>query len=218
MIIKNLTKVANRLDSLGLTKEADYLDAIIKKLAAEPDPEISKALKRESDLFFSSADPRWVDTNMPMEKVDNDFNRRFHPENFQTPSSRSPIEPDPIKNVNSYLDMENLEDLKDKKDFFYFLADNIGNADRLANPVDISFLGPPKFITREDRTADFLSNPSFKRLHDKYGQPIIDALWKYIDEAAQLHKERISGDSDKRFQAFQDLRELKNKITRLRNS
>ena len=37
-MIKNLVKVANRLDSLGLTKEADTLDAIIRKLSAEADP------------------------------------------------------------------------------------------------------------------------------------------------------------------------------------
>lgn len=182
MIIKNLTKVANRLDSLGLTKEADYLDSIIRKLAAEGDQGISEALESQ-----------------PL-------------------SSSSPTEPNPIKNVNSYLDMENLEDLKDKKDFFYFLAGEIDNADRLANPVDISFLGPPKIPTRGDISLGFLRDRHFERLYDKYGQPIMDALWRYIDEAAQLHKESISRDSNKSFQAFQDLRELKNKITRLRNS
>jgi hypothetical protein len=208
MIIKNLTKVANRLDSLGLTKEADYLDSIIRKLAAEGDQGISKALKRESDLFFESADPtRWVDTNMPMEKVDNYFNRRFHPENFQ-----------PIKSVNSYLDMENLKDLKDKKDFFSFLAGKIDRAKYLAEPEDISFLGPPKIPTREEISSGFLMDRDFMRLHDKYGQPIIDALWRYIDEASELFKEKISGDPNKRFQAFEDLRELKRKITTLGNS
>lgn len=206
-MIKNLIKVANRLDSLGLTKEADYLDSIIRKLAAEPDPEISKALKRESDLFFSSADPRWVDTNMPMEKVDNDFNRRFHPENFQTPSSSSPIEPDPLQSVSSYLDMENLDDSKDKKDFFFFLAGLIPNADKLANPEDISFLGPPKIPTREEISYDFLTDRDFKRLHDKYGQPVIDALWKYIDEAASMMAKG----------QYMDLMALKGKITGLRS-
>jgi hypothetical protein len=32
-MIKDLIKIANRLDSLGLTKEADFLDSIIKKVA-----------------------------------------------------------------------------------------------------------------------------------------------------------------------------------------
>ena len=33
-MLKNLIKVANRLDNLGLSKEADLLDSIIKKIAA----------------------------------------------------------------------------------------------------------------------------------------------------------------------------------------
>jgi hypothetical protein len=32
-MLKDLIKVSNRLDSLGLTKEADYLDSVIKKLS-----------------------------------------------------------------------------------------------------------------------------------------------------------------------------------------
>ena len=35
-MLKNLVKIANRLDGLGLTKEADLLDSIIRKLAAPP--------------------------------------------------------------------------------------------------------------------------------------------------------------------------------------
>lgn len=38
-MIKDLTKVANRLDSLGLTKEADFLDNLILKFAEEEDEE-----------------------------------------------------------------------------------------------------------------------------------------------------------------------------------
>jgi len=33
----DLVKLANRLDSLGLTKEADYLDAILRKMGGEGD-------------------------------------------------------------------------------------------------------------------------------------------------------------------------------------
>tara|TARA_B100000131_G_scaffold175032_1_gene169115 strand:- start:10246 stop:10653 length:408 start_codon:yes stop_codon:yes gene_type:complete len=36
-MIKELTKLANHLDSKGLRKEADYLDAVIRKIAAEPE-------------------------------------------------------------------------------------------------------------------------------------------------------------------------------------
>jgi len=32
-MLKDLIKVSNRLDALGLTKEADYLDSVIKKLS-----------------------------------------------------------------------------------------------------------------------------------------------------------------------------------------
>jgi hypothetical protein len=35
-MIKQLTKLANHLDSKGLIKEADYLDAVIRKNAAQP--------------------------------------------------------------------------------------------------------------------------------------------------------------------------------------
>ena len=35
-MLKNLVKIANRLDELGLTKDADLLDSIIRKLAAPP--------------------------------------------------------------------------------------------------------------------------------------------------------------------------------------
>ncbi|RPG05708.1 MAG: hypothetical protein CBE07_001585 [Pelagibacteraceae bacterium TMED247] len=37
MILKNLIKISNDLDSAGLTKEADYLDAVVRKLAMDPD-------------------------------------------------------------------------------------------------------------------------------------------------------------------------------------
>ena len=37
-MIKELTKLANHLDAKGLTKEADYLDAVIRKNAERPIP------------------------------------------------------------------------------------------------------------------------------------------------------------------------------------
>jgi len=159
-MIKDLIKVANRLDSLGLAKEADHLDAIIKKLASEPG----------------------------------------------------------LENVNSYLDMENLEDSKDKKDFFLFVAKKIDDADIIAYPEDISFIGPPKFFTREDRIAEYLiMDRDFKRLHDKYGQPVIDAFWRYIDKAADIISRFKDPNPDNEWIAREDLRALNNKITRLRN-
>lgn len=47
-MIKELTKVANHLDKLGLTKEADYLDRIIFKIAAS-DSAASDLVTREID-------------------------------------------------------------------------------------------------------------------------------------------------------------------------
>ena len=184
-MIKNLVKVANRLDSLGLTKEADTLDAIIRKLSAEADP------------------TRLVDTSMR-----------------ETLSSDTPAAPDPLQNVVSYLDLEHLEDTKDKKEFFFFLADLIDRAEDLAKPSrDISFIGPPIIVKREDTSNNFKTDRNFKRLYDKYGQPIIDALWRYIDEAAGYFSQINDGtlDGSTRDKAFGNLRELKNKITRLRN-
>ena len=35
-MLKELIKITNTLDQRGLTKEADYLDAVIRKLAAKP--------------------------------------------------------------------------------------------------------------------------------------------------------------------------------------
>lgn len=36
-MIKNLTKIANKLDQIGLTKEADILDSVIRKLSQSAD-------------------------------------------------------------------------------------------------------------------------------------------------------------------------------------
>jgi len=200
-VIKNLVKVANRLDSLNLTKEADTLDTIIRKLSAELNPDITESLKGESDLYLESADPRWVDTSMP-----------------KTRSSNAPAAPDPLQSVVSYLDVENLEDPKDKRDFFSFLAGLIDNAEYLAKPSeDISFFGPPVIITRESKSNNFKEDRDFKRLYNKYGQTIIDALWKYIDEAAEILSGLKDPDPDKRRKADENLRELKKKITTLRN-
>ncbi len=41
-MIKGLIKIANKLDSIGLVKEADILDLIITKIANDPDFESSR--------------------------------------------------------------------------------------------------------------------------------------------------------------------------------
>jgi hypothetical protein len=49
-MIKQLTKLANHLDSKGLSKEADYLDAVIRKIA-EVDEEEQSVLDRLRSIF-----------------------------------------------------------------------------------------------------------------------------------------------------------------------
>jgi len=50
-MIKDLIKVATKLDSLGLTREASYLDSLIRKIAAEgsDDPDYDYAMTLKSD-------------------------------------------------------------------------------------------------------------------------------------------------------------------------
>lgn len=51
-MLKDLVKLANHLDSRGLAKEADYLDAIIRKKLASESPSEKEELERkfESEL------------------------------------------------------------------------------------------------------------------------------------------------------------------------
>ena len=44
-MVKDLIKVATKLDSLGLTREASYLDSLIRKIAGE-DPDYNEHLKK----------------------------------------------------------------------------------------------------------------------------------------------------------------------------
>ena len=46
-MIKQLINLANHLDKKGLLKEADYLDAVISKLANERDPSV---VEKEKEL------------------------------------------------------------------------------------------------------------------------------------------------------------------------
>lgn len=54
-MLKELVKIANKLDFLGLTKEADILDSEIFKLAAEDDvPKTKEEIEKEKDLHATS--------------------------------------------------------------------------------------------------------------------------------------------------------------------
>jgi hypothetical protein len=60
-MIKDLARVANRLDGLGLTKEADFLDALIKKIAQE-ESQFSKAIEvtqDEAESWQEDVTRRW---------------------------------------------------------------------------------------------------------------------------------------------------------------
>ena len=46
-MINELIKIATHLDRRGLTKEADYLDAVIKKYAYDCSPEIPLGLEED---------------------------------------------------------------------------------------------------------------------------------------------------------------------------
>ena len=48
-MIKQLIKLANHLDKKGLAKEADYLDAVIRKIAEEMSDEERKKLTPPPD-------------------------------------------------------------------------------------------------------------------------------------------------------------------------
>ena len=52
--IATLAKIANRLDSIGLTREADVLDSFIRKIAAEPIPVQDPAYPEEEEDDYGS--------------------------------------------------------------------------------------------------------------------------------------------------------------------
>ena len=55
-MLKGLMKVANKLDSIGLTKEADTIDALIRKIVASENNLLinSSEEEKESDLKQSA--------------------------------------------------------------------------------------------------------------------------------------------------------------------
>jgi hypothetical protein len=57
-MLSDLSKVANKLDEVGLTKEADFLDSIITKLASEV-PVSDNLLKEELNYVVPVWSPEW---------------------------------------------------------------------------------------------------------------------------------------------------------------
>ena len=158
-MIKDLIKIANGLDALGLRVEADTIDGLIKRLAQQ----------------------------------------------------------DPVQSVNSYIDPEGLPE-EDRKEFFLYLSYKIDRADELANPEPTySFGGFSRPITRETLSSGFLTDRDFNKLYEKYGEAIIDALWKYIDNTADILERRRSSNPSERDRANDEFDDLKWKITKLRS-
>jgi hypothetical protein len=55
-MIKDLVKIANKLDSLGLKKEADFLDSLIKKMAGNSSHRINvEELSTEAPIGFTES-------------------------------------------------------------------------------------------------------------------------------------------------------------------
>jgi hypothetical protein len=63
-MIKRLVKLSNHLDKKGLLKEADYLDAVIRKIALTPEAEAPAAEAGEADLTAGPA-IKWFHLNDP---------------------------------------------------------------------------------------------------------------------------------------------------------
>ena len=61
-MIKELTKLANHLDAKGLRREADYLDAVIRKIA-EVDEEEQSVLDRLRSMFSKRDPPHSANNN-----------------------------------------------------------------------------------------------------------------------------------------------------------
>ena len=71
-MIKHLIKLTNYLDSKGLRKEADYLDAMIRKLAAEKEITTEERLSMPEGSHTQHVEAKEELTKMFMEYLDSD--------------------------------------------------------------------------------------------------------------------------------------------------
>jgi hypothetical protein len=67
-MLKDLVKLANRLDSKGLKKEADYLDAIIKVASVEDNLELLDDALSTLNALRMEMDPDFGPQEMPDEE------------------------------------------------------------------------------------------------------------------------------------------------------
>ena len=78
-MISELTKLANTLDKRGLTKEADYLDAVIKKYAGCPSESDDAAFDTELDEEIFYAENLWdMHREMDLEGKENKAHDQVH--------------------------------------------------------------------------------------------------------------------------------------------
>jgi hypothetical protein len=104
-MLKELVKVANRLDHLGLQKEADIIDNFIQKIAIrviEPgdydyDP-VQGLLGREWELDVDGPDPHhdflmnWEDQDPSLRIITDTEHESYNPHEHGTPSYEMDIE------------------------------------------------------------------------------------------------------------------------------
>lgn len=75
-MLKDLVKLANKLDSKGLKKEADYLDAILKVASVKNNLELLDEALSALNILRMEMDPNFESEEMP----DEERIRRFEEE------------------------------------------------------------------------------------------------------------------------------------------
>jgi hypothetical protein len=115
-MLKDLVKVANRLDSLGLSKEADFLDSIIRKIAAmnTGTPPYMNAGTGDFELEMGE-DGNW----------DYPVNKTIIPSNYESPEPQRKFE-DACRKLHSainnwYLAVEKTLNFEQNKNIFNFI-------------------------------------------------------------------------------------------------
>ena len=206
-MLKNLIKVANILDNLGLTKEADNIDIIIKKIGSDeptcPDHP-DKFLSRKKIGWFC---PECNDVVLLYSEL---------PPTSGITTDKLQIADEPVDNikentlqkVNESIDIRYLSE-EDRSEFCNFLLRFIDNADRDVSIINTKdwLTGEP--ITLEDCSRKLIRDRSFGELYKKYGQKIIDAYWAYMETAADIIKSMHGTNS---LYAQEELRALKREL------
>ena len=113
-MIKDLIKLANALDSKGLTKEADSLDSLIQKWAT---PEALRNLKSKWDRKIEELEGEedWLERRIKaidlLEEVRADIEKKKHPELSR--DSSDPFKPSEYWEYREFLDKEIVDYIKE---------------------------------------------------------------------------------------------------------